>query len=60
MNSLHPFNSPRSASNEYKWGRFLEFHRIFKEAAHAWNYGSYRAKLIHDDFYSMYNMGSEL
>lgn len=50
----------RGLSNPYKWARFYAFHKTLKEWAYAWGYGSAKAKLVHDDFYAMYDMGCEL
>jgi hypothetical protein len=46
--------------NPYRWARLHAFRDLYKLDFYAWAYGNYYARLLHDDVYSMYNMGKEL
>jgi hypothetical protein len=50
----------KQANNRYRWGRTSGFREAFKYWFYAWAYGSAQGKDVHDDFYTMYDMGQEL
>lgn len=58
MNSSPLLTEPYSLDFVVNCG--MSFHKTFKYWLHAFNYGSYKASNVRNDFYSMYNMGSEL